>query len=480
VIAQTLHRDFVLAVMEELEVQLEDAIQGDDDDRRGGLDHPANEVGEDDWKTALKDVRAARAHWSDGQPAASPPVANAKDEPSVPLDDFAFIPRDAILSVVQAAVDEHLETRHPELIAEDDPPDDRRGPDGETMVTNRYLKDFQPELTPEGRRWFGPFETVKPWLFGSDPLWLTAGVATAIRAFRHRHDFNETPAEVDDLDEHARLVMCSDWATGIPRALKVRDLMRTKIEEAQAEGREIHVLHLGDVYYAGFKREYEKRFLEPWPVYLGDTDTRSWVLSGNHDMYAGGYGFFDTCLADPRFASQDGSSWFRLSNKNWHFVGLDTAWRDGGLQEPQGARVAEWAGDRHRKLVLLSHHQLFSAYGRDYGDVGKELHDVLKPDDPIIEAWFWGHEHGCVGYKPHMGVRRARLIGNGGVPEYMNRKPRDEVKAPAEWEFRKRKRKLLQPWNTFGFVVIDLDGPSMEVTYIDEDGEPMHEAETIE
>ena len=32
----------------------------------------------------------------------------------------------------------------------------------------------------------------------------------------------------------------------------------------------------------------------------------SWALNGNHDMYSGGWGYFDHLLADERFSRQRG------------------------------------------------------------------------------------------------------------------------------------------------------------------------------
>ena len=46
--------------------------------------------------------------------------------------------------------------------------------------------------------------------------------------------------------------------------------------------------------------------LDLWPVTADQAGAgvTSWSLNGNHDMYSGGFGYFQTLLADPRFAAQ--------------------------------------------------------------------------------------------------------------------------------------------------------------------------------
>jgi hypothetical protein len=97
-----------------------------------------------------------------------------------------------------------------------------------------------------------------------------------------------------------------DWGTGLGRARQVAVHMQEEIAGALAEGREAHAIHLGDVYYSGLASEDQRRFLAYWPVTAAQaaSGVTSWSLNGNHDMYSGGYGYFGTLLADPRFAAQ--------------------------------------------------------------------------------------------------------------------------------------------------------------------------------
>ena len=168
----------------------------------------------------------------------------------------------------------------------------------------------------------------------SDPDWyvfIAKGVLE--RLAQGNAPFNAAPAEYDGVAEDARLVVVGDWGTGLPRARDVAALMQERIAEAAAGGRQVHVLHLGDVYYSGLETEDQRRFLDLWPVTQeqADAGVTSWSLNGNHDMYSGGFGYFGTLLGDPRFSHQrspDGkpTSFFRLRSPSWDFIGIDTSW----------------------------------------------------------------------------------------------------------------------------------------------------------
>jgi hypothetical protein len=82
----------------------------------------------------------------------------------------------------------------------------------------------------------------------------------------------------------------------------------------------------------------------------------------------------------------------------------------------------EFAG----RTILLSHHQLFSAFSA----IGKpDANGRRSPTNPhlltafnklkadgCIEAWFWGHEHALTIYRPFAGLERGRCLGHGAVP----------------------------------------------------------------
>jgi hypothetical protein len=261
---------------------------------------------------------------------------------------------------------------------------------------------------------------------------------------------------------------------------------------------EVHVIHLGDVYYSGLPAEVQRNVLDDglWPVPKTAADRiGSWALNGNHDMYSGGHGYFETLLGDPRFRRQrtpggESTSWFVMRTPHWNIAGLDTAWDDplplehewqiGHLNGSQGKRVAELAADPERRLLLLSHHQLFTV--RDQQNVGIRLKESLEPvlseDGPGVDAWFWGHEHDCVAYNPHDHVDAAWAIGHGAVPEVV---PATTAKEPhVKWEYQDyRVGEDGQHWRKHGFAVLDIDGEQIAVRHFDDQGNEYHPGERL-
>ena len=87
----------------------------------------------------------------------------------------------------------------------------------------------------------------------------------------------------------------------------------------------------------------------------------------------------------------------------------------------------EWVKDKvdkalskNKKIIFISHHQLFSLKEPFYKDQGKtilsfneNLLNQLGDIVPKLTAWYWAHEHNFVLYKSFKGLQRGRLIGNG-------------------------------------------------------------------
>jgi hypothetical protein len=336
---------------------------------------------------------------------------------------------------------------------------------------------------------------ISPGSFTSkDPGWFVSIAQGALdRLAKGNAPFNPDPAEYDGVTDDARLVVVGDWGTGLPRARAVATQMGKAIDAALASQRQVHVVHLGDIYYSGFEGEDRKRFLDLWPVSQAQAEAgvTSWSLNGNHDMYSGGFGYFGTLLADPRFRAQrspDGktTSFFRLRSPSWDFIGLDTAWdtdvtsegQTGVLQDPQASYVAKVAAGSPRKLVLFSHHQLVSFY--DQHDMGDTLPGKLAPvlGKDRVTAWWWGHEHRAITYGPVPGLRYPRCLGNGGVPVLPDPAPPPASKATITWRSTRTVREHGQQRTRFGFAVLDLHPDRIEVAYIDDDGYTAH-TETI-
>ena len=178
----------------------------------------------------------------------------------------------------------------------------------------------------------------------------------------------------------------------------------------------------------------KQRFLDGWPR---RAEALNRALNSNHEMYSGGEPYFEKTL--PTFGQE--SSYFAFQNQHWLLVGLDVAYRDHAIDDEQVEwlkKILAQAGDR--KVILFSHHQLFSHFDSQ----GTKLFShpgfgaILR--SKRIFAWYWGHEHRCSIFEapdPTFGLL-ARCIGHSGMPQGRDRTrdlPRatEPTYARAEW-----------------------------------------------
>ena len=282
-----------------------------------------------------------------------------------------FLPPDATTSALQTAIQRHLFDRQPAMI----------GSPGDLAPGDHPITDISIAGADETDTIFEQFGP-------ADIGWISVGFALLVKLFRGTRTFTPDPAPPCTISNTARLILIADWGTGVPRARKLGVAARRYLDQARIAGNEVHVIHLGDVYYSGFAAEYDAHFLPFWPVQPGEaSQIGSWSLNGNHDMYSGGHGYYDHLLADPRFARQNQSSFFSLENDYWQFLALDTAHQDFDLRGNQADWVlASRTAQPGKKGVLLSHHQPFSSYESAPGSILTKLKPVLERD--LITAWF--------------------------------------------------------------------------------------------
>ncbi len=365
-----------------------------------------------------------------------------------PKDRKSYLPRDIALSFLQARTEQH------------DP--------AWTLTGPAFAEGFSP-------------------LRGFDYHWVTEFLAELTTHLVRRVLFSlpRDPPLTSALAPDARIVLVGDWGTGEGVALAVADQIRLQIDAAG--DREIHVVHLGDVYYAGTKWEARHRFLDHWPVGHDDiARVHSWCLNGNHDMYSAGEGLFDVIVADARFGRQRTerglrTSEFHLRNDHWDILGLDTSWKFhlGDIRGGQGhlqERQRRWIGSRldgsTRRTMFLSHHQPFTRLRAGAGGV-VDVGNLLAATAPIrrargIDAWFWGHEHRLFTYAARAGVQYPTCMGHGAVLE---EPAASGIAGPGEAEFRATFRdEDGDEWRMPGFTVVDLDGPAATVRYLDMNG----------
>src|SRR5262249_54734621 len=115
------------------------------------------------------------------------------------------------------------------------------------------------------------------------------------------------------LPDRATVALLADWGTGTETAGNLLAQVARKKPDA--------VFHLGDIYYSGTRNEIQARFLDPCRAALRDTPVFS--LSGNHEMYSGGEGYY--WLVDQLGQR---ASYFCVRNKSWQFLAMDTGYSD--------------------------------------------------------------------------------------------------------------------------------------------------------
>jgi hypothetical protein len=89
------------------------------------------------------------------------------------------------------------------------------------------------------------------------------------------------------LKSEAKIALVADWGTGASPAKRI-------LNEIGAQSPDVFI-HLGDVYYSGTPEQYDVNFVRLINASLGDSRGKLpiFALSGNHDMYCGGVGFYD-------------------------------------------------------------------------------------------------------------------------------------------------------------------------------------------
>jgi hypothetical protein len=240
--------------------------------------------------------------------------------------------------------------------------------------------------------------------------------------------------DVIQIADNARIALLSDWGTGRRTATAVlQDLARHQPGI---------VIHLGDIYYAGTAAECEDNFRRPMDLAL-DRARRQvpvYTLSGNHDMYSGGEGYYGLIgrLNDGPWRQRASYFCLRSANRRWQFIAMDTGLHAYDpferhpltfLEPAEESWVAARIGEFPGQTVLLSHHPLFSASAR----IGPGGPDGWNPHllasfrrfaaAGRVAAWFWGHEHTLALHAPFAGLARGRCIGCGAIPMFVADRP---------------------------------------------------------
>ena len=292
-------------------------------------------------------------------------------------------------------------------------------------------------------------------------------------------------------NENTTICILSDWASNTAESRLV----------AKQTGENDYTIHLGDTYYVGNDKEiaynFNTDFGGTWPY----GTMGSFALLGNHEMYSSGKSYFKQLL--PYMGNyvkennqQQQASYFCLENDYWRIIGLDTGYYSlkGWLGIKPNFNLdlhpeqKEWLQQTvrlkndNRGIVILSHHQCFSAFEDEFPAPGNFIASQLQPGRDIL--WLWGHEHWFSVYGANKmkngGNMFARCVGNSGMPVEINtnKKP----KAPKGSAFAdvvnrnltlydNRQRELFNgniPLGYNGYVTLNLKEQHLQFDYYDD------------
>lgn len=289
---------------------------------------------------------------------------------------------------------------------------------------------------------------------------------------------------IDDeekLPRKATVAVVGDWGTGQEAAKLVLRQIADKKPDV--------VIHLGDIYYAGTQFEVTNYFLQPWQqiLNLAAKPIPTFTLAGNHDMYSGGVPYYQLIreLGQP-------ASYFCLRNANWQFVAMDTGYHDhnpagGGegatyLQDTEATWLADKVNNAGgRGTILLSHHQLFTAFDSiDGHEINLRLYPQVAPLLPRVNFWLWGHEHNFVAYDAYQGLARSCCLGHGAFPVGKDELPTQpkypDVPLRKDDEGNDIGLGTTAGLYNHGYAIIALDGASGTVSYYQDSDEdtPMY------
>ncbi len=330
-----------------------------------------------------------------------------------------------------------------------------------------------------------------------DPKWVTT-INEYVKYFGPNGKKGEIPyikpsavgSKVITIKSNARIGLIGDWGTGAAPAKRVLAQMGEQNPDV--------AVHLGDIYYSGTEEECRVNFEAVVNGVLDRTakDIAVYSLSGNHDMYCGGIGFYAMLkrLNKPPMTQPASFFCLRAEDNSWQLLAMDTGKHDFSpiavthaetfVDEEElawhEARIREFSG----KTILLSHHQLFSSFstigkaqqnGRSlaYNPRLKSAFERLQAAGKKIPAWFWGHEHNLCLYKPYLGLEYGRCLGHSAIPIFAQDNPYNVVEGIDDPPSIIEEAKLSVSDGVYahGFAMLQLQPSAVAVDYYeDRDG----------
>jgi hypothetical protein len=184
-----------------------------------------------------------------------------------------------------------------------------------------------------------------------------------------------------------------------------------------------YAIHLGDVYYAGRKSEFEEYFIDPLNPIL--EHSRLFMLNSNHEMYSGGkwyFDFMDRKRRDHAAKQEQEGSYFSLVSDRYQIIGIDTAYHEHGrfpdpaLNQWLMERLQDGKSKQRVNILLSADHPYKYGESKVTKLLSKDLNDAARSG--LIQLWFWGNTHYCAAFnfEPGKPPFFGCCIGHGGFP----------------------------------------------------------------
>jgi hypothetical protein len=201
----------------------------------------------------------------------------------------------------------------------------------------------------------------------------------------------EYPLEEPTAAAPVEVALFSDFGTGLYYSQYIaRQIQRRTPDFA---------FHLGDVYYAGQRKEFEKNFTPFVEPLLARTPL--FLLVANHEMMANGKPYLDYLDGKrarfPATQAQEGT-YFRVVGAKFQVVGVDTDWFGKNRLPPEQAawldRVLRDGRARGLVNVLLTANPPYTYGSARLARLYTQSFQPLAAGG-LIDLWFWGDTHYC-------------------------------------------------------------------------------------
>lgn len=313
------------------------------------------------------------------------------------------------------------------------------------------------------------------WILFAGFYWLRSRDPDRPKARFRRHDANHTFVYnlPNPPQEGLEIALFGDFGTGLYTSLYITQQIK--------ERKFPYAIHLGDVYYAGTKEEFETTLVKPFKEIL--QNTRFFTMIANHEMLSDGHAYFEYLDAKKKShpnQEQEGS-YFCLRSNAFQIIGIDTDYFEEGRfkkEREEEKLLHKWLEDvlKHGKdnnkvNILLTANEPYKYGDKNYrSDLYRDLKSFI--DQNMIDLWFWGNTHYCALFNRSDEMKFVgSCIGHGGFP-YNKKEEGKEEPAPLlflETEARfPAWTKLHKEFGNNGFCVLRLmPNHKIKLEYID-------------